>query len=157
MRKKIALLSFVFLLALTFVGFNPTKVQARAAGPLTSFTIEGYSWPSQYSNGGTYTLKRAASSIPVPQTPVYIVAKECGYGGRPTIKVDGQAYSDISIVDKVPAYYIIDPDVGRVVGGWYDVVAVNNLSNGTHTISASNYGLNGGGYYTDTITLNVQA
>jgi len=103
-------------------------VQAAAAPPLTNFSIIGYSWPDLYQNTGNFYDRSDTSSAPVLSSTVYLIAEETGYAGQKTVKVDGVYYPNDRLIDKIAASY----DSTGAVTGWYDVIAIDNISNGSH-------------------------
>lgn len=157
MKKIFEVFSLVLLISLGVVGLGvPNIVHAEPASPLTSYKIVGYSWPSLYSGTKNYYPVSNANSVFIPGSTVYIVAEEFGYGNPSTIfpYVDGSLDTSYKRLDHVPAYY----QYGTVVGGWYDVIEIDNVSPGWHTFGARIDGLNNGGQeFYDSAYLNVSS
>lgn len=155
MKKILGVFSIALLLFLCIFNLGTVNsVHAEPAPPLSSYKIVGYSWPSLYSGTGNYYEVSDTNTVSIPSSTVYLIAEEYGYGNSSMIfpYVDGSVAAKYKVVDHVPAYY----SYGRVVGGWYDVIEIDNVSNGWHTFGAKIYGLNNGGQsFYDSAYINV--
>ncbi|OAA84355.1 hypothetical protein [Clostridium coskatii] len=160
--KKIMSLTFaILLMAVTFTGFTPQKVSADRAPVLTSLEITGYSWPELYGpeRYGQYYQKKYASSVSVSGSTVYILTTQLGTSNGNYYYVDGK-YVSHTIIN---TSYMSNPYT-RIVYGYNNVDAIENLTPGKHTIevcadSAVPTPSPHFGYpsFSDTITLNIQA